>query len=66
MKLFQYLSIQDQKAREFFTLPFNTIPREGGNLLKDSKVIDKKWKKEVLKLFGGKKQEFTFQSFILF
>ena len=38
LKLFQYLSIQDQKAREFFTIPFNTIPREGGSLLKDSKV----------------------------
>jgi len=28
-------------------------------MLKDSKILEKKWRKEILKLFGGKKQEFT-------
>jgi hypothetical protein len=58
LKLFQYLSINDEKQREFFQLPFKMTPREGGNVLKDSKVVDKKFKKDLLKLFDNKKQSF--------
>jgi hypothetical protein len=54
LQLFQYVSISDEKERERFTIAFPTKPREGGFMNKESKLLDKKYKKDVLKLFGEK------------
>jgi hypothetical protein len=54
LQLFQYVSISDEKERERFTIAFPTKPREGGFMNKESKLLDKKYKKDTLRLFGEK------------
>jgi hypothetical protein len=52
LELFKYVSITDVKERENTTVCFNAKPRSGGFLTKESKVLDRKHKKDLLRLFG--------------
>jgi len=61
LQLFQYVSIADEKERDRFSINFPTKPREGGFAAKESKLLDKKYKKDVLKLFGEKTKKLEFK-----
>jgi len=52
LDLFKYVSISDEKERSGVTLPFPAKPRGGGFLVKESKILERKHKKDVLKFFG--------------
>jgi hypothetical protein len=54
LDLFKYVSITDAKEREKMEIGFNTNEREGGFMCKESKLLEKGYRKDVLKLFGPK------------
>jgi len=55
LQLLSYAGITDDKARKALGVTFNTKPREGGSISKESKLLDRKYKKELLRLFENKK-----------
>jgi len=54
LDLFKFVSITDEKERERCEIGFNTHEREGGFQCKDTKILEKTHRKDVLRLFGPK------------
>jgi len=52
LDLFKFVSITDEKERSATSLPFSARARGGGLLVKESKILERKHKKDLLKLFG--------------
>jgi hypothetical protein len=53
LELFRWVSIVDEKERGVTPCSFPTAARGGSSLVKDSVIFkDRKWKKEILRLFG--------------
>jgi len=55
LSLLSYSGITDESARKKMHIAFPTKPREGGLVAKDSKILTKKHKKNLARLFEGKK-----------
>lgn len=57
LSLFKYLSITPGADRDRLgaLLPYSCKPREGGFVAKESKLLNRKFKKDILKLFQDKK-----------
>jgi len=54
--LFSYCSLTDEKDKKKFKIDFPRKPRDGGGFkAKGTKLLDKKFKKQMLKLFDNKK-----------
>jgi hypothetical protein len=54
LELFTYNSVTEERQKEKIRIAFPTQPREGGGLVKDSKLLLRKYKKDVLGFFGPK------------
>jgi len=54
LELFTYNSMTEERLKEKIKVAFPTQPREGGGLAKDSKLLARKYKKDVLGFFGPK------------
>jgi hypothetical protein len=53
LQLFKYVSITDEKAKGSCEVPFITKPRDGSfGGAKGSKLMDRKYKKDIVKMFG--------------
>jgi hypothetical protein len=53
LDLFKFVSIADEKEKSNTTSQFNTKPRSGGFMTKESKILDaRKHKKDFLRFFG--------------
>jgi len=55
LALLSYSGISDETARKKIHIGFPTKPREGGLVAKDSKILNKKHKKNLARLFENKK-----------
>jgi hypothetical protein len=52
LDLFKYVSISDEKEKANTTVCFNPKPRSGGFMTKESKLLERKHKKDLLRFFG--------------
>jgi len=55
LMLCSYSGITDPTIRKSLNVPFSHKEREGGFMSKESKLLDRKYKKELTRLFEGKK-----------
>jgi len=52
LSLFQYIAMKDEKDRARIPCAFNSKPRGGGFICKDSKLLSRRYKRDLLALFG--------------
>jgi hypothetical protein len=59
LKLCSYAGTTKEEDRKKISLPFKTTPREPKTMVKESKLLDRKYHKELKKMFDNKKVKLT-------